>query len=81
LPKIDTKGIEILEKKCVLLITTDYIMLLQVPNFFRMQKDQDIIFNESLVFCEKLSNIVAYKCRKFQRPNKSENLYFLSMVL
>lgn len=36
LPKINKKGHEIKYQKCILLITTDYIMFLQVPNFFRM---------------------------------------------
>lgn len=75
LPKINKKGHEIKYQKCILLITTDYIMFLQVPNFFRMQKDQKIIFSESLLFCEKLSNILSYTCQKNQSKNRT--LFFL----
>jgi hypothetical protein len=81
---LDAYGREDPHKKCVLLITTDYILLLKVPNFFRMQKDRKIIFKECLVFCDKLSNIVSYKCLKHNpvspKASQPHTLYFLSMI-
>lgn len=85
-PSICPNGHEKGDKKLILLITTDYIVLLKVPDFFKLQKDEKVIFKESLIFFEMLSNIVTYKCQKYIGQVKGGNserdraLYFLSMT-
>ena len=85
MPGIDSYG-KIGFDKYILMLTTDYILYLKVPDFFKVQQDQQILLNETLMFSEKLSNILNYHCK--MHPGKISNstntykepAYFMTLV-
>ena len=88
LPVLDSLGSKVQSKITILIITTDYIFLVEPANFIDTRKDQ--ILQKHVLFKEKLQNLVDYKVMKSpeqylqlkgsDRLQQSPGACFLSLI-
>jgi len=85
MPLIDSHGNEFKNEKSILLITSDFIMLLKIPDFFLLlNASREELIKHILLFSERISNITYYNCRMTEPTVKNESfkssIFFLLMV-
>jgi vacuolar protein sorting-associated protein 13A/C len=77
LPNIDAYGNLIPIQKSLLLITNEYLILMQVFNFVDLLDEGNL--SKSLLLSERLKNIIHYKITKFETATLTGDQYILYM--